>query len=115
LRNLWFDISPICESGVLEVAIREVGAGRLLFGSDSPLTYMRGRLGESHGDRKFFSIMDYPWNVEREPADKEAGYTIFMYEQLLAFKSASEATGLSAAAVQEILYDNAKALVTGAI
>ena len=111
LSNLWFDICPICESGVLEVAIREVGPGRLLFGSDSPITYMRGRLGEWKGDRKFFSNMDFPWNVDREPPEKEAQYTFFMYEQLLGLKKAAEATRLSRADVEAILYHNAKALV----
>jgi len=112
LTNLWFDICPICESGVLEVAIREVGPGRLLFGSDSPLTYMRGRLGEWNGQRKFFSDMDYPWNVEREPPEKEARYTFFMYEQLLGLQRAADTTELSAASINEMLYDNAKALVS---
>jgi hypothetical protein len=112
LANLWFDICPICESGVLEIAIRELGAGRLLFGSDSPLTYMRGRLGEWNGDRKFFSDMDYPWNVERQSREEEARYTFFMYEQLLALQRAADSTGLSRAGIQEILYDNAKALVS---
>jgi predicted TIM-barrel fold metal-dependent hydrolase len=112
LPNLWFDICPICESGVLEVAIREVGPGRLLFGSDSPVTYMRGRLGEWKGNRKFFSDMDFPWNVDREPPEKEARYTFFIYEQLLGLKKAAEATGLSRAGVEDILYNNAKTLAS---
>jgi len=111
LPNLWFDICPICESGVLEVAIRDLGPGRLLFGSDSPVTYMRGRLGEWKGDRKFFSSMDLPWNVDREAPEREARYTFFMYEQLLGLQRAAAATGLSRSDVREILCDNAKGLV----
>lgn len=113
LRNLWFDICPICESGVLEVAIREVGPQRLLFGTDSPVTTMRGRLGEWQGDRKFFSDMDFPWNTAREPAEKEAQYTFFVYEQLLGLKKAAQATHLSRAGIEDIMYNNAKELTSG--
>ena len=112
LENLWFDICPICESGVLETAIREVGPGRLLFGTDSPVTYMHGRLGEWKGDRKFFSDMEFPWNVDREAPDRESGYTFFLYEQLLGLKRAAETVGLAHGDVQDILYNNAKALVS---
>ncbi len=112
LSNLWFDICPICESGVLEVAIREVGPGRLLFASDSPITYLRGRLGEWKGDRKFFTDMDFPWNVDREAPEKEACYTFYIYEQLLGLKRAAERTKLSKADVEDIFYNNAKALVS---
>ncbi|NLE44984.1 MAG: amidohydrolase family protein [Chloroflexi bacterium] len=114
LPNLWFDVCPICESGVLEVAIREVGPQRLLFATDSPVTYMRGRLGEWNGDRKFFSDMDFPWNTEREPAEKETRYTFFVYEQLLGLKKAAHATRLSSGDVEDILYNNAKALTSEA-
>jgi hypothetical protein len=115
LTNLWFDISPICESGVLEVAIREVGPQRLIFGSDSPLTYMRGRLGERAGDRKFFSNLDFPWNTDREGPDSEARYTIFMYEQLLGLKRAAEANSLAASDVEDMMYTNARALLSGLV
>ena len=109
-QNLWFDICPICESEVLETAIREVGPQRLLFATDSPITYMRGRLGEWKGQRKFFSASDFPWNVNREPKEKEDRYTFYIYEQLRALKKAAERTGLCRADVKDILYNNAKRL-----
>ncbi|MCJ7736542.1 MAG: amidohydrolase [Anaerolineae bacterium] len=112
LENLWFDICPICESGVLETAIREVGPGRRLFGTDSPVTYMHGRLGEWRGDRKFFSDMEFPWNTDRDSSAVESNYTFFVYEQLLGLKRAAETVGLTREHVKDILYNNAKALVS---
>ena len=113
-ENIWFDICPICESEVLARAIEDLGAKRLLFGTDSPITYMRGRLGELRGERKFFTNADYVWNVERESAEKEAGYTFYQYEQLRALKRAAEKLGLSRSDVEDIMYNSAKQLVVGA-
>ena len=113
-ENIWFDISPICESEVLARAIEDLGPRRLLFGTDSPFTYMRGRLGEFKGERKFFTNADYVWNVERESAEKEAGYTFYQYEQLRALKRAVEKLGLSSSDVEDIMYENIKRLVGGA-
>jgi len=113
-QNIWFDISPICESEVLARAIGDLGPKRLLFGTDSPFTYMRGRLGALRGERKFFTNADYVWNAERESAEKEAGYTFYQYEQLRALKRAAEKVGLSSDDVGDIMYHNAKRLVAGA-
>ncbi len=112
--NIWFDLCPICDAEVLARAIADLGPTRLLFGTDAPFTYMRGRLGAFRGERKFYTSGAYPWNTEREPAEVEAGYTFYQYEQLRALKAAAERLGLSRSDVQDILYGNARRLVEDA-
>ena len=41
LRNVWFDISATREFWTIEMAVREIGADRLLFSSDYPIMHPR--------------------------------------------------------------------------
>ncbi|NJN18674.1 MAG: amidohydrolase family protein [Oscillochloris sp.] len=67
LANLWFDTSAVTEAGGFEAIIDTFGHTRLLYGSDFPISQLRGRcvavgdsfhwlyaegatLGENHGD-----------------------------------------------------------------
>ena len=67
LANLWFDTSAVTEAGGFEAIVETFGHGRLLYGSDFPVSHLRGRcvavgdsfhwlyadgptLGERHGD-----------------------------------------------------------------
>jgi hypothetical protein len=47
-----------------------------------------------------------------EGAEAEA-LTFFMYEELRAFKKASERTGLSSTDLEDVFYNNARALLDG--
>ena len=46
--------------------------------------------------------------VEGEEAEK---LTYFMYEEILAFKRAAQATGLSTGDVEDVFYNNSKSLI----
>ena len=43
LRNVWCDSSAVTEAGAHEAIIRTLGARRLLYGSDFPVSHSRGR------------------------------------------------------------------------
>ncbi len=43
LRNVWCDTSAVTESGAFEAIVRTLGVERLLYGSDAPVSHMRGR------------------------------------------------------------------------
>ena len=50
LRNMWCDTSAITDGGAIEAIVRTLGVDRLLYGSDFPVTHLRGRcvaLGDS--------------------------------------------------------------------
>ncbi len=111
--NIWFDLCPVCDAEVLTRAIAGLGPKRLLFATDSPFTYMRGRLGECRGERKFFTSGGYAWNTDREPPRVEASYTFYHYEQLRALKAAAGRLGLARRDLEDMLYNNARQIIAG--
>ena len=109
--SLHYDFAANLNEDVLELALRMVGPQRLLYGSDLPITLMRG-VREHVGDTYLnFTDGGYSWNKDRKPPEIEAQYTFYLYEQLLAFKRAAERVGLSAADVADVMGGNARRLV----
>lgn len=110
-QYLYFDISAVLNRDVLRYAIQTIGPARLLYGTDNPVFYMRGRR-EHHGT-SYVNRTNYPFhfNRERESPEIEATYTLYMYEALLALRMACEAEGLSRREVEGILRDNGLQLV----
>ncbi len=114
------DVPGICHdfamnlnADVLELALREVGPERLLYGSDLPIALMRG-VRAHEGDRYInFSDGDYSWNTpeRRKTAEEEARYTLYLYEELRAFRTAAQRVGLSSEQVSRVMGANAKEMV----
>ena len=109
--GLCFDISAVLNPAVLRLALECIGPGRLLYGTDNPVFYMRGRR-QWHG-RRYVNLTNHPFhfNADREPPDVEAGYTLFMYEALRALKGACADLGLERGQVEAVLRDNARRLL----
>ena len=98
------------------VALQHLGPQRLLYGSDNPILYMRGR--RQYRGRSYVNRTSYPFhfNQDREPPDVEAQYTLFMYEDLRAIKQACEELGITErGAIEAIFYDNAARLIDGIV
>ena len=109
--GLFFDIAANLNADVMEYALGIVGPDRLLFGSDLPITLMRGM--REHIGETYINYTDgpYSWNVNRKSPEEEARYTYFLYEELLALKAAIERAGLKHDAVHKIMYENAAGLI----
>lgn len=43
LRNIWCDTSAVTEAGAFEAIVRTLGSDRLVYGSDFPVSHLRGR------------------------------------------------------------------------
>jgi uncharacterized protein len=111
VEGLYYDFSANLNEEVIELALRLVGPDRILYGSDLPILLMRG-VREYDGDRYInFTDADYPWNTNRKSPEVEAGYTLYIYEQLLSFKRAAQRVGLSPEQVARVMYGNAHDLV----
>ncbi|MEN6643193.1 MAG: amidohydrolase family protein [Armatimonadia bacterium] len=113
LPHVYYDFAMNLNPQVLELALREVGAERLLYGSDLPICLMRG-VREYDGDSYInFSDENYTWNTpdRRKSPDEEAQYTFYLYEELRAFKWAAQQVGLSAQQVAQVMGQNAERLV----
>lgn len=116
-ERLVVDFSANTNARVFEQLIRALGCKRILFGSDLPILRMRmrricekgiyinlvpkGLYGEVSGDP----------NMREVAGDEAAKLTLFMYEELLAFKQAAERTGLSAGDLEDVFYNNGAALI----
>jgi predicted TIM-barrel fold metal-dependent hydrolase len=110
-EGLFFDTSAVLNPDVYRMALQTFGSRRLLYGSDNPVFYMRGR--RQFQDRAYINRTNYPFcfNRDREPPEVEAKYTLCMYEDLWALRQACEQLELDRRAVEAIFYDNALRLI----
>ncbi len=112
--GLFFDTSAVLNPASHRIALQHFGPQRLLYGSDNPIFYMRGR--RQYHDRTYINRTSHPFhfNTDREPPKVEAHYTLFMYEDLRAIKQACEELGITGRpAIEAIFHDNAARLIDG--
>jgi len=110
-EGILFDTSAVQNPAVLAVALDRVGPHRLLFGSDLPIFYMRGRR-RWEGDRYInLTSGDYSWNTNRALPQVEATYTVYLYEAIAACLDTCRALGFGQTEIQAVFHDNARRLV----
>jgi uncharacterized protein len=110
-EGLYFDISAVLNPDVLRFALSTLGHQRIVFGTDNPILYMRGRQQWRGSD--YVNRTSYPFyfNRQREPPEIEAQYTLYLYEALRALRQASEAVGLGTDQVEAVFRGNAQRLI----
>lgn len=110
-EGIFFDISAVLNPDVLQFALEHIGPDRLIYGTDNPVFYMRGRRqwsGETYRNR---TSQPFLFNTEREAPEIEARYTLYIYEAMKALKDATERLGLDRKAVEGIFFRNAEELI----
>lgn len=113
--GLYFDNSAVLNPAVHRIALEQIGPERILYGTDNPVMYMRGRRqwhGRTYVNR---TSHDFYFNTQREAPEIEATYTLYMYEALLALKNACEALGLDRRRVEAIVRGNAERLISSVL
>lgn len=111
--GLYFDTAAVLNPACVRIALQHIGPHRILYGTDNPICYMRGR--RQFRGREYINRTNHPFhfNKDREPPETEAKYTLFMYEDLLALKQGCAEAGIhDAASVSAIFHDNAARLIT---
>jgi hypothetical protein len=110
-EGIYFDTSAVLNPEVLKFALKRLGPQRLLFGSESPASYARGR-ARWEGDH-CFRHTSYPFQFNRDcPSPQvEAGDTLCLYEALRALRQACELQMLDRYQVEGIFHDNAQRLI----
>ena len=106
LPNVWFDTSAVCESAALEAILSTFGTTRLMYGSDFPVSELRGRC-VSIGDG-FFWLHDYNAQWETSPTSTPQLVGI---ESLLALKQACRTMKLRDKDIESIFAGNARQLL----
>ncbi len=104
--NVFFDTSAICEPAALEAIIRATGTTRLMYGSDFPVSELRGTALSVGGG--FFWLYSHSLNWEAWP---HAEPTLVGIESLLALKQASLTMALNDGDLDRIFGRNARQLL----
>jgi predicted TIM-barrel fold metal-dependent hydrolase len=110
--RIYFDTSAVLNPASHRVALEHLGPQRLLYGSDNPILYMRGR--RQYRDRTYINRTNhhFQFNKEHEPPEVEARYTLYMYEDLRAIKQACDDLAITdRKSIEAIFYDNARRLI----
>ena len=115
-KNMMFDFSANTNQWIFENLINAVGPKRILFGSDLPILRMRMR--RICEDGKYINIVPKGLYGDvsddknmREVNDETESLTFFMYEEINAFRLASESIGLTRRDIEDIFYNNALSLI----
>ncbi|NOY80848.1 MAG: amidohydrolase family protein [Kiritimatiellaeota bacterium] len=112
--GLYFDNSAVLNPAVHRLAFEVLGPERILYGTDNPVFYMRGRR-QWRGTR-YINRTSHPFffNKVREPREIEAAYTLYMYEALRAIGEAARDVGLSGTDLGAVFHGNAERLLARA-
>lgn len=106
LDNLWFDTSAVTEAGGFEAIVQTFGHTRLLYGSDFPVSHLRGRC-VAMGDSFHWIYADGPTLGERHG---DVRPVLVGLESLRALALACRRLRLSDAQIEAIFYHNAAQL-----
>jgi predicted TIM-barrel fold metal-dependent hydrolase len=106
LGNIWCDTSAVTDGGAFEAIVEALGVDRLLYGSDAPVTHLRGRcvaVGDS-----FLWLSES--NTDFSTAYADLRPTLVGLESLRVLKLACWNLRLSDAEVEKVFWGNAAAL-----
>ena len=105
--NLWFDLSAVCEPPTCQALMKAFGHGRLLWGSDYPISLRKGRFVTLGG--AFFAIQRDIVNTERMPFPP--GAALLGLENLRAVLHAAHDCRLGDGELEDLFYGNAARLL----
>jgi predicted TIM-barrel fold metal-dependent hydrolase len=119
-RRMCFDISANTNEEVFRCLLDAVGPRRVLFGSDMPIARMRMRRICEGGRYVNLVPRGLYGDVSSDPQMRDvdapgAGkLSFFLYEQINAFRRASETAGLKADQIEDVFFNNARRLLDAA-
>jgi predicted TIM-barrel fold metal-dependent hydrolase len=108
--NAFIDTAMINHEGVLEYAFRTLPRERILFGSDAPIAFLRGKSVELNNQYAYLMGEAYEIGTSIYDARHAVAFTTFFYEQLRGIKLAAERAGLSAREIENFFFNNASHL-----
>jgi len=113
--GIYYDISASANDEVFELALREVGPRRLIFGADLPYVAFRARRiceGDNYVNIVRHASFTDPHLRVASPEERDK-ITFYVYEQIAALRRAAERVGLSREDVEDIFKGNAETLLNG--
>jgi len=119
-EHLVFDFSANTNDWVLARLLEAVGPRRVLFGSDLPILRMRMRRICENGryvnlvPKGMYGDVSGDPNMREVEGPEAERLSLFMYEELLAFRRAAEETGLTHADLEDVFHNNAASIIEAA-
>ncbi len=114
--RMTFDFSANTNQQIFEAALATIGARRLIFGSDLPITRMRMKRIVENGvyinivrKGSYGDVSDDPHMRETEGAQADA-LSFFLYEEIAAMRRACNAAGIGGGDVDAMFFGNAAKL-----
>jgi hypothetical protein len=111
LKNVWYDVSSVCETDAMMALLSSIGSERVMYGSDDlPIGMLRGK----------YITFGYAWGYLSETNHQiglqhcDSRMTFTRYEQLRAMRRAAHCVGLSRAQIQSLFFETAANLVESA-
>ena len=109
LPALYFDTAAVLNPQVHQMALERLSIRQILFGTDLPIMLWHGRRRWTETEYINLCREDFSWNRHLEP-EAEAGYTLFVYEQIKAMLDTLAAADDPQQAIQAVFHDNAAAV-----
>ena len=111
--NVWLDTAMVNHVEVLEYTLKHFPRERILFGSDAPISWLRGKSVEINNQYAYLMGEDYAIGTTIHDADQAVDFTFFYYEMLRGIRLAAERAQLSRREIEGIFADNAYRLLAG--
>ena len=108
--NAYIETAMVNHEGVLEHTFKTFPRDRILFGSDAPIAFMRGKSVEINNQYAYLMGEDYEIGNSIYDANSKVKFTFFFYEQLRGIKLAAKRAGLSDDDVSNIFFNNSNRL-----
>ena len=105
-ESVWFDFSSVCESPAMFQIIKKAGIKRCMWGSDFPISTMRGK-AISLADT-FYWI--YQSDIDNFDSKTEIHNWLISTENLMAVRQACILAELSRSDIEDLFYNNAARL-----
>lgn len=106
LPNVWFDTSAVTDSGAVEAIVNALGHTRVLYGSDFPVSHLRGRC-IGLGDSFFWISAD---NTNLDVPYGRLDLALVGHESLRMLKIAAISLKLTDSEIEDIFHRNATRL-----
>ena len=105
-ENAYIDTAMVNHEGVLEHAFTNFPIDRILFGSDAPIAFLRGKSVEINNQYAYLMGDDYEIGTSIFDSRGAVQFSYFFYEQIRGIKLAAERAGLTAKQIEDLFYHN---------
>ncbi|UCF98913.1 MAG: amidohydrolase family protein [Spirochaetaceae bacterium] len=110
-EGFYFDTAAVINPETYDLAFSRISPERILFGTDMPILFWHGRRTWTEKEYRNLCRENFSWNTRHEAAEVEAGYTLFLYEQMRGILDAMDRHGFDANQRKAVFWNNAERIL----